>query len=119
MRNWFTTQEQSKRLIAFGVPSSSADCYFPYDKVTGLYRINPEVCAGRKFAGTIDLPCWTFGRLMEIELLCRENKQGLTARLTMNEENLRKSPENDNSAEGIIALMMNGELKYNFSKLNR
>jgi hypothetical protein len=54
---------------------------------------------------------------MEIELLCRENKQGLTARLTMNEENLRKSPENDNSAEGILALMMSGEYKYDFYKI--
>ena len=117
MRNWFTTLEQSKRLIALGVPSSSADCYFPYDKVTGLYRINPEVCAGRKFAGPIDLPCWTFGRLTEIELLCRETQQGMTARLTMTEENLRKSPDNDNSVEGILALMMSCEYKYNFYKL--
>ncbi len=119
MRNWFTTQEQSYRLLAFGVPSSSADCYFPYNKLTGLYSNHPKACAGREFGSSTALPCWTFGRLMEIELLCREKQPGMTARLTMTEENLRKTPDNDNSVEGILSLMMSGEFKYDFYKLRR
>ena len=76
LQNNFTTPEQSKRLLESGVPADSADCvlvrnlYFPI----GEYEI--KVLNGKysRFIEMHDtweiLPCWSVGRLLEIEKIC-------------------------------------------------
>lgn len=70
----FTTPEQSKRLLALGVPADSADCiwYNPYYDGTVTRLAEISVWKG-KYPQRIDkytLPCWSVGRLIEIYCLC-------------------------------------------------
>lgn len=80
LQNWFTTPEQSKRLLKIGVPEKTADCYV-IKFIGHNYFSHPMVCwyeyerhkeeeggiAGREF-----LPCWSAGRLFELILLVQE-----------------------------------------------
>ena len=82
--NNFTTPEQSKRLLELGVPADSADLVLIREKSgdTQYYDYEFEKQAlnwDEKFSDWdtleytmthIVLPCWSAGRLMEIEQLC-------------------------------------------------
>lgn len=120
----FTTQEQSKRLLELGVPADSADCY--YDIYNG--RINVIHTTDASWRETDKafmyyqsyLPCWSVGRLIEIELLCREKRAGRIARLYFLAE---KDPMDastigcTNIVDGLISYMESAFYKYDFSKL--
>lgn len=74
LQNNFTTVEQSKRLLEFGVPADSADCCLNGDSVIMLN--------GKTFQEDLDfaglhlieyphyIPCWSVGRLIEIYEIC-------------------------------------------------
>ena len=66
LQNNFTTHEQSKRLLELGLPASSADCFYGAIGFGNGYDKLPNICGGAKFLGTIDMPCWSVGRLIEI-----------------------------------------------------
>ena len=81
LKNNFTTPEQSKRLLELGVPAWTADLYFyeegcisnddepsgviPYDEV---YEDNRKETM---FSSSVELPCWSVGRLREIYVIVR------------------------------------------------
>ena len=69
LQNNFTTPEQSKRLLELGVPANSADCY--YDQYQ-ILNFRNELDYGYDFFGLNFrfTPCWSVGRLMEINDIC-------------------------------------------------
>lgn len=74
LQNNFTTLEQSKRLLELGVPADSADCWFMGYGFGKGYSKLPHVHPDRKFFSTIDYPCWSVGRLIEICKNCYYNR---------------------------------------------
>lgn len=58
--------EQSKQLLEIGIPASTADCYYGAIGFGNGYDKLPNLCGGAQFLGTIDMPCWSTGRLIEI-----------------------------------------------------
>ena len=70
LNNNFTNQDQSKRLLALGLPANTADCYMAKNG-NGIMSIG--VLHGEKFSDyknrsiLFDVqPCWSVGRLIEI-----------------------------------------------------
>lgn len=72
LQNNFTTPEQSRRLLALGIPADSADCYFgQYSFMKLIIGEYEKVGCGAKVGNEYYyLPCWSTGRLIEIMLLC-------------------------------------------------
>ena len=76
LQNNFTTPEQSNRLLDFGVPADSADCYLLRTHTKGdtfiVEVLHDELYAKKdKFTNLLEyLPCWSVGRLIEIYLIC-------------------------------------------------
>ena len=76
LQNNFTTPEQSKRLLEFGVPADSADCYLLRTHTKGdtfiVEVLHDELYSKKdKFTNMLEyLPCWSAGRLMEIIAEC-------------------------------------------------
>lgn len=70
----YTTPEQSKRILALGVPAKSANMYY-YDMGSGFIYA-PEMIESKKDSDDLVsgdpryLPCWTTGRLMWIINKC-------------------------------------------------
>lgn len=60
-QNYFTTPEQSKRLLELGVPSDSADC---------IYLKSGKINIKNTALDELFPPCWSVGRLIEIHLKC-------------------------------------------------
>ena len=71
--------EQSKRLLELGVPADSADCYLLRTHTKGdtfiVEVLHDELYSKKdKFVNLLEyLPCWSFGRLMEICKICEPN----------------------------------------------
>lgn len=65
----YTTPEQSKRLLALGVPANSANMYY-YDFGTGFIYAPDLLDDIEDFDDPRYLPCWTTGRLMWIINKC-------------------------------------------------
>lgn len=57
----FTTPEQSKRLLEFGVPAWTADCYYTESGKIEIKNTALDI---------LHTPCWSVGRLMEINDIC-------------------------------------------------
>lgn len=80
LKNNFTTTEQSKRLLEFGVPEDSADCYLLRTHTKGdtfiVEVLHDELYSKKdKFTNLLEyLPCWSVGRLMEICKICEPKK---------------------------------------------
>ena len=80
LQNNFTTPEQSKRLLEFGVPADSADCYLLRTRTKGdtfiVKVLHGEIYSKiDKFTNMLEyLPCWSVGRLIEIFELCTSSK---------------------------------------------
>lgn len=78
-KNNFTTPEQSKRLLALGVPADSADCWLTMTDEIFEDRHRPHVrTRGYEIANSFFelraesvLPCWSVGRLIEIYVIAR------------------------------------------------
>lgn len=78
LHNNFTTPEQSKRLLELGVPADSADCHYKKpDNLTEKWEYQCYIgeCIAIKqnlfsYRNGYIIPCWTFGRLMEIFDIC-------------------------------------------------
>lgn len=76
LQNNFTTPEQSKRLLELGVPADSADLLYIQDAIT----IEDYIMVRNEDESICDFiennicikPCWSVGRLIEINLLCAE-----------------------------------------------
>lgn len=81
----FTTPEQSKRLLEFGVPADSADCIIAmYQGIQKRSILSPEMPTYSVFLDRVGrfaalaaihpneeyLPCWSVGRLIEIFDMC-------------------------------------------------
>ena len=83
----YTTPEQSKALLAIGVPPRSANMYY-YDMGIGFIYA-PEMIESRRDLDRLDndpryLPAWTTGRLMYIINTCVPNKRGQRMLVYMN-----------------------------------
>ena len=84
----FTTPEQSKRLLEIGVPANSADCYyydwawFPeaehYGKQVNVVQWDDFNEENRLRENKV-YPCWSVGRMMEIDLICNTNRNDRSA----------------------------------------
>ena len=68
-QNNFTTPEQSKKLLALGVPADSADCYCNNYGNVNVWREEYDV---KTYLGG-RIPCWSAGRLMEIAHICSDS----------------------------------------------
>lgn len=75
LQNHFTTPEQSKRLLALGVPANSADMY--YHLANHQYYVRDEFSIKQhdffEFYKNIFYPCWSVGRLIEMLAICCKN----------------------------------------------
>ena len=82
----FTTPEQSKRLLEFGVPADSADCIIAmYQGIQKRSILSPEMPTYSVFLDRVGrsaalaaihpneeyIPCWSVGRLIEISMICQ------------------------------------------------
>ena len=73
-----TTQEQSKQLLALGLPANSADCYseggdgFTIDCNPWPYFRNPSQRKDKQFFehNATLIPCWSVGELIIIWMKC-------------------------------------------------
>ena len=76
LQNYFTTFEQSKRLLELGVPTNSADCY--YDQYQ-ILNFRTELDYGYDFfeLNFRFIPCWSVGRLIEIYCLCVDERYSI------------------------------------------
>ena len=80
-QKYFTTPEQSKRLLELGVPEDSADCYLLRTYTKGdtfiVEVLHDELYSKKdKFTNVLEyLPCWSVGRLLEICLKCSTLEQ--------------------------------------------
>lgn len=131
LQNNFTTPEQSKRLLELGVPADSADCFYSEGadikdgEVYFEYNTEPELLPKsaitgeiilfseykNKYTGGFVLPCWSVGRLIEIDLICRNTKsdKGLIPRLFV--------IYNPNILEELVSYIERTVSEYDFSKL--
>lgn len=69
----FTNPEQSMRLLELGLPAWTANCYMINNQIEHGWKYNDyEIHVGNCEYQQNDtvLPCWTFGRLIEIYLRC-------------------------------------------------
>lgn len=138
LQNHYTTPEQSRRLLELGLPADSADCFTanpmeclsPIDDLTifvidrdetYMQRID-KICKNEY--GNVKhsdyLPCWSVGRLIEIELMCREKRAGQIARLYFTAEDNPIDADTigqSNITEPLIRYMESALYNYNFSKL--
>ena len=80
LQNNFTTPEQSKRLLELGVPADSADCYrqlnfehLPWIRNTKS-ELDSDMWDELINGKSINIPCWSAGRLIEIFELCYTDK---------------------------------------------
>lgn len=114
LRNNFTTPEQSRRLLAAGLPIESADMYYLHADA------DPRIVTERAMESMVEspdyptFPCWSVGRLVEIDLTCAKYPEGVQPQVTLTytEEG---SPQ---LAEGLVYYFESGQCKYDYSKLN-
>lgn len=115
----FTNAEQSKRLLELGVPADSADILLldtpdsPYDP----YIIGGDMTLRKYLREGRALPSWSVGRLMDIELICREQIEGMIPRLIVTREFTLAPTSGREMLDNIIYFMEKGGFKYDFSKL--
>lgn len=79
--NQYTSVEQSEKLIELGVPEDSADCYYEMS-YRPIRQLLPDDVLFSQLPqymddedGDLDIvPCWSAGRLIEIQEKCTESK---------------------------------------------
>lgn len=75
--NYYTTQEQSKKLLELGLPADSADCVYELKQVgTKMIMSNiPDIIPNTMKLTWNDkrIPCWSVGKLQEIFDICNED----------------------------------------------
>lgn len=76
LQNDFTTPEQSKRLLEFGVPAESSNLYY-FDLGSGFVNAPDLREYKENWSDCRYLPCWSAGRLIEIYNECCEDKAPL------------------------------------------
>lgn len=77
-KSYYTTPEQSKKLLELGLPSNSADCYNVidsdvYNKDDIRVRQNDYEISSSFFNNKHYNPCWSVGKLQEIFDICNED----------------------------------------------
>lgn len=102
----YTTADQSIQLHTWaGVsfPRSTADLHYTYE---GDFRYSnkPQVGAPKEY---MDLPCWSFGRIVEIILEYS------------NIDEISFSNKEDYSLESLITLVKKEDVVFNFPKLEK
>ena len=91
LKSNYTTIVQSDRLLKYGLPANSADCYrYRYNDEKRVYKDRRSklvyVLYGHKYSREVDIayqhaisvdmvPCWSTGRLMELDMLYRKNEE--------------------------------------------
>ena len=121
----FTTPEQSKRLLEFGVPADSADCIIAmYQGIQKRSILSPEMPTYSVFLDRVGrsaalaaihpneeyIPCWSVGRLIEIFEICTGIK-------FKRDETQEISPLEDIIAEIDYAINVATIFKLDFSRL--
>lgn len=116
----FTNAEQSKRLLELGLPIDSADIVLldtpdsPYDP----YFIGGDMTIRRNLRKGRGLPSWSVGRLIDIDLFCREQIEGMMPRLIFAREPTWGTPTSGREMlDNFITYMENNKVGYDFSKL--
>lgn len=136
LQNNFTSPEQSTRLLDLGLPADSADCFtanpmeclpsiddltiFVIDRDETYTQRIGKICEGGFVKHSDYLPCWSVGRLIEIELMCREKRAGQIARLYFTAEDNPIDADTigqSNITESLIRYMESALYNYDFSKL--
>ena len=81
-KSGFSTIEESKQILALGIPADSADCFYKRhlgqkDEYFEEPKVLPDGLTFSSYCGTengvdedVYVPCWTTGRLAHIYLLC-------------------------------------------------
>lgn len=69
LQNDFTTRQQSRKLLALGMPRLSANFYYDDENEVQIVR-DPEFELQSKGY----FPCWSVGRLIEIYEICTQRK---------------------------------------------
>lgn len=72
----YTTPKQSKKLIALGVPTNSADCYYMRESPKRLYILNDGETISKlrlRLNMAHTMPCWSLGQLLAIMAICGDN----------------------------------------------
>mgnify|MGYP007101858587 CR=1 FL=1 len=115
----YTDEKQSERLLKLGLPIDSADILLlntpdsPYDP----YIIGGDMALRQHLREGRGLPSWSVGRLMDIELICREQIEGMMPRLIIaREPTWVDTLSGREMLDTIIDFMEKGGL-YDFSKL--
>lgn len=139
LQNNFTTPEQSKRLLALGLPADSADCFtanpmeclppieylaiFVIDRDETYTQCIDKLCEDGFVKHSDYLPCWSVGRLMEIELICREHLDGYVPRLQVLFDQTGTTDIDQlgsvNLMENLVSYMEKGLFWYDFSNLDK
>jgi len=116
----FTNAEQSKRLLELGLPIDSADILLlntpdsPYDP----YIIGGDMTLRKYLREGRALPSWSVGRLIDIDLFCREQIEGMMPRLIFAREPTWGTPTSGREMlDNLITYMENNKVGYDFSKL--
>jgi hypothetical protein len=90
----FTTPEESKRLLALGIPEWTAD--LRRSRVGGNLHVHKGGRARQKGKFTHSTPCWSLGRLIELYNITTNLMPGM-------ELDLNYEPENCTYIELVIA----------------
>lgn len=131
LRKDYTTTEQSKRLLELGLPENSADMYYVTYKREGsehehlcndgtpsVINIHRGLSVGSFRTQSNLIPCWSVGRLIEIELICREPQEGMIPRLSFIYEDLSENGLSSKYLiESLVTYLEVGQYNYDFSKL--
>jgi hypothetical protein len=105
LQNDFTTRQQSRKLLALGMPRLSANFYYDDENEVQIIR-DPEFELQSKGY----FPCWSVGRLIEIMKICNhpDDVDEVFCELAYSKKNI---------VELIVSLMEENKAITDFSKL--
>ena len=120
LQNDYTTPEQSKRLLELGVPKWTANYKYGYiGSCSGEIILDTETVQSYKELFEGEIPLWSLGRLVEIELKCREEREGYTPRLRFSYLETPNKKDGRTLIENFVRYMTEGPYKYDFTKLDK
>ena len=123
----FTTPEQAQKLMAFGLPANSADCFWNKTNEEGAKQHRAPMVRSLhsyrykdffKTNGYFYIPCWSVARLIEIDMICDiKERRGGRALAVDSYGFLKGFNIIDWCVNEIIGRIEDGE--YDLSRLNR
>lgn len=119
-----TTIEQSKRLLALGIPMDTADCAMSnYGAIHVLSDRYSFSAYAKDIYGSIEacpyLPCWSYGALRQIDIICYKWASDDIMQGGVFLERSTIMCPGLGMIGGIIAQWEDFEDKYDFSRINK